>query len=757
MTMKLIYRLLFLLLFAQTASAQFDSISVKKLMWGDPFEGFKKYDIPEKWKGESAVILGRKFSYSVSKEPIASLINEEQYLHERIKLLDNGSVKKYSEFDFESNFGYIGVFKATSTKSVVFVGIKVIKADGTQIEIPISQAVDKEIKSGSNKRTFKSIAIPGLVPGDILDYYIAIRKTVLGDTFYGLDDNYFPLVDDYPILKQQFDFKALRKCYLFVRSVNGAPDGKLKRDANNEYVYTITDENRDKLSTSEDPWVYPLRELPLVKFEAYHSSNSALDKYTTYTIFFSKTEDKIATKTLSEDVLKHLNSLTEWQSNAKIILLTILKTLALDLTPIDNSSSMSIRNFLDDKFKKEKDPEKLSKEAYYYYRQLRYRIGYENDILYNTENYYGASDDMFIRNMSRVLEKNLIPHDILFTNPSELTSFDDILLSRERKMIIRVNTRKPFYLCNFSKYSNYNEIDQAYQGNDAYTYKLVKKAKDRRVVKTNKTIPITSASESTCKTTSKVMFDKSSMLALQMHREYLITGLQKEYYQTLYVTPYEYLQECRNDKYDSPMLIDNEYLTKKSRKELTERIAEKTSQDESDRKKRITDYYLNEFEVTDTANITINKIRVDQIGMWDDKSDFKCQTDLKAYAFVKQLGSNYMVEIGKIIGAQRELNEKQQDRSFNINLGYARQFENLIEFEIPNGYTVKGIEKLNCKVENEFCAFVSTAEIIGNKLTIRTIKKYNTNYVAKSNWDKVKSGVDAASNFYHQKVLFEKI
>jgi hypothetical protein len=76
--------------------------------------------------------------------------------------------------------------------------------------------------------------------------------------------------------------------------------------------------------------------------------------------------------------------------------------------------------------------------------------------------------------------------------------------------------------------------------------------------------------------------------------------------------------------------------------------------------------------------------------------------------------------------------------------------------DIPEGYTVSGLEKLNVKVENETGSFVSKAEIKDNKLVIVSTKNYINSYEPNANWKKMIAFLDAAYQFSQEKVLLKK-
>jgi hypothetical protein len=105
---------------------------------------------------------------------------------------------------------------------------------------------------------------------------------------------------------------------------------------------------------------------------------------------------------------------------------------------------------------------------------------------------------------------------------------------------------------------------------------------------------------------------------------------------------------------------------------------------------------------------------------------------------------------------QIDVDKKEKDRVNNVYMSFPRSFDNEIIFEIPSGFTVMGLEKLNKKAENETGKFTSTASVTGNQLTIRTIKEYKNYFEPNSNWNKMVLFLDAAYQFTQEKILLKK-
>lgn len=158
-----------------------------------------------------------------------------------------------------------------------------------------------------------------------------------------------------------------------------------------------------------------------------------------------------------------------------------------------------------------------------------------------------------------------------------------------------------------------------------------------------------------------------------------------------------------------------------------------------------------EFDVDDY------KFEIKSTGRYGKKSALEMEeTFTVKNNLIKKAGDKYLIEIGKMLTSQIEIDQKEKDRKNNIYMVYPRSFENEIILEIPAGYSVSGLEKLNKKVENETGGFTSSAEIKGNQLVIKTFKYYKNYYETNANWSKMIAFLDAAYQFTQEKVLLKK-
>src|SRR5690606_36350864 len=97
-------------------------------------------------------------------------------------------------------------------------------------------------------------------------------------------------------------------------------------------------------------------------------------------------------------------------------------------------------------------------------------------------------------------------------------------------------------------------------------------------------------------------------------------------------------------------------------------------------------------------------------------------------ALIKKAVPNYILEVDKLIVGQVDLSDEERKRTENVHMNYPRSYNYNITLNIPEGYSVSGLDKLNKSVDNKIGAFISTASMSGNQLIITSTKQYKNNY-----------------------------
>jgi hypothetical protein len=124
---------------------------------------------------------------------------------------------------------------------------------------------------------------------------------------------------------------------------------------------------------------------------------------------------------------------------------------------------------------------------------------------------------------------------------------------------------------------------------------------------------------------------------------------------------------------------------------------------------------------------------------------------------VKKAGDNLLVSIPALVGSQLFLGADERKREVDAYLEFPRSLRNVVNFTIPAGYKVVGIQSLNMNVDNPAGTFAVQASLEGDKLTILAKKIYKTTTVKKEHWPGLLQMMDAAFNFSQKKILLKKI
>jgi hypothetical protein len=717
--MKSIFTFIFITLsfsiFAQ------DKAEVEDFFWGKSDEYKKVTDVPSKWKDESAVIIYKNEYYDYHK--FGTSVKYTSAIRKRIKLQDLAAVKEFSEFSFKdkfySNKGY------SSRKATGILGVKILKPNGKEIIIDVekdAKEIDKE----------KKIAISNLEVGDIIDMYFYsvepfVSRYELG--FYPVETT---LGDTYPIMNLKINFKTENDFFLNLSTYNGAPELKeINTNKGGERQYALEAKDIEK---NEFPrWFYPLAEMPCYKFQVFFARSGKFEERANA---FLSEKEKVVKKTVSkEEVFEYYNDKFKPSGN---------------LSPIDNY----IKNH-----KFANDEEKV-REVYYFARHKFFTLFIEPIVIdkakiLTVDSYYVrdfawflSSQKMFIDYFMAFLKDSKIDYDLIVATGRENGSIDDLLIEQNAKVILRVNTKNPIYIDNFSAFSNTDMFDYNLEDTKAYVMQV---SKGKKIIDAETTtLPKTAAEDNASKNTSNIII-ADDFSTLKVNRELQYFGHIKEEYQSDRLNFYDYVYED-NFKYVTESLNDrikSKKTSAKFKKEYDALISKLKDQQLEESKESIKEEFG--FEIDDYS------FSIKNTGRYGTKSAFVIDEkfDIKK-DLIKKAGNNYIIEIGKMLTKQVEINKKEKERKNNIYSPYPRTYENEIVLEIPDGYSVSGIEKLNKKVQNETGEFISSAKMEGNKLIVKSVKKYNNYYWPNSKWNKMISFLDEAYQFTQEKILLKK-
>ena len=239
------------------------------------------------------------------------------------------------------------------------------------------------------------------------------------------------------------------------------------------------------------------------------------------------------------------------------------------------------------------------------------------------------------------------------------------------------------------------------------------------------------------KTSVKIGFNLINNGSLNIDRQFTISGESKHSYQSDILTKLDIANSA---------LIPNHPNLVASKKKFD---AQEANQERLKRVKRIIE---NEY---DHKIEKVESFELVQPGRTEKHPNLIFKDAFTLNAFVKKVGPNYIIEAGKLIGGQVEVKENERKRQYDIYMDYPRNFEYTINFQIPDGYEAKGVDKFNFKVENETGGFISSATKEDNKITIKSRKFYKHNFEKAEDWGKMVKFLDAAYQFTQQKLLLK--
>jgi hypothetical protein len=519
-------------------------------------------------------------------------------------------------------------------------------------------------------------------------------------------------------MKQKLQFKIQRKCYINLRSLNGAPQLKMVNDKeNDEQYYSLEDGDRD--GVADVNWLYANRDVPTIKFRASFASGSPLYRANT----FLGDQGEVKSSVTPSEVAK----------------------VAAMLTSVGGSKELS--KFIKKNYKKVKDPFLISTEAYNFIRNASLDNSQVN--LLNGRDPFEYSESYFVATMSYFLKSKKIPHDIVVCVRRDISSVDDIILENELDFMIRVKKGSEYlYFSTPHMNKPAGVIPYIFQGTDAYaldgllypTARIAKKI----------TLPSSTSEENvtvttlTAKTSDLTTLDMS---ATRVHKGLAMMGPQAEF-----LDVFDAIEDEKGRKYPEVSInnvVSNSRELKKYAASKDAYLAEKPKKIlETAKKSFQLDY---DFEIKEVTNFKIL-----ETGRYMDKPEMSLSFDFSSDQVIKKTGPNYIVDIGKLIEQQIKLDAEDMERQFGVYFDYPRAYRYRIVFEIPAGYQVQGIEKLNQKVENSTGGFVSSAKEENGRLIVETYKHYDKFILPKSDWQSVVAFINATSNFTEQKILLKK-
>jgi hypothetical protein len=702
---------------------------VQQEIWGWDIPAFKNPNPAAADSKASAVVLAKheeikattqKKLRGISLTVIKDLIYIST-LRQMVKINDKAALDEYSELSYQQFESSNAYFKWRGATTII--GARILKPDGKIREVNIDEAV--QIKDERNDKQRK-LAIPDLQVGDVLDYFIRVEKQT--DT-YNEENELFVFGDDKPIQHYSVHCEFTDQYAIEYRSMNGAPEFKVKRNEDDDIIMDIEMKNIPARPISL--WMSPYRQLPIVRMNV-----------------------------MKGGVGKNSRRSGEVYRNPEID--QFKDDVRLELAARNQYSLASqYHGYIEDQIKlyNREHKTKLPKDSipYFVYYGLRYMFFYrvkpQDPIVVDQQrNYWAPKDNWFIYYLARVFNGFDIPHEIVLATSKYGAAQQDVMSAGDYVYLVRTKTDKPVLMGSDGVFTEATEIPYQFEGQKAPTV-------DTRRLKVDKEhdneVPVTIS---------------ESKAADNVHTEKLSISLESNMQQALVKRTTTLKGHMREDGQKPLLLFEDYYDVERRALSVKESFMEEFA--DSRRNRSLAEEYTNAFEKArkglkerftkeissqfDQDPKELKEFHIEKMGLRHTDPDFVYTTEFTMDGWIKKAGNNYILDAGKLIGGQLQLKPEQRKRQVDIYMPFARTLDYDIELLIPAGYQLEGVDQLNQQVDNDCGSFIVSASTAQNKLVLHVKKVYKHAFEPAAKWPDILKVLDAATDFGSRKLLLKK-
>lgn len=698
-------------------SAKYDAKFFRKAaekVWGMELSDFNaKTEIPDSLYGnESAVIIAAYRNVEVKRvqqlnvnkyshygKAYTSAIDMKSISRVMIKLNDKKAVEDYSEFDMsvdgeEEISGYS--YQYTSSAF----GARVIKPNGDVIDVDCRNAFD--VKEGKKEKTVERIvAIPGLEPGDVLEYFY--YDEVWLDEF-DLDPLVFSFSRQYPMMFYKIHCSIDPELTVEYRNYNGAPllTGFIAKDQTR--ILGVEAVNIPKRESGN--WMSPKRQFPFIKMYIMNNQRGSLvykPKSARIGVYCG-----LPANSYYQDISNVLTDMTE----------VLTKDIVLDA--IDYAENY-----------KKMHPEATRRQII--------------DAAWVATFYSGLRDDKSHSSMTmplyfaQVLKKLGIKDDV---NVGVTNSRNEVplpmILSWQEPDYISVIGDSCYFVTGDLVFLP-GELPGEYFGETGAIFKCNDEDYNKQQAKII-ILPSSRASDNAVISDVKVSFNENDENVLNICRNMTIKGAMKTI--------------------ASPLVDKNAWMrAAENYLEIPQKWRAKLKIDSVEIKEKMQELFKEEAEtMLGVTPSVIKNYKISSIGATPNSPTVDYEMACEVDGLVKRAGNDLIISLGKLIGEQSKVEGEERNRQSHIFRNCPNQYRYTITLEIPQGYTItdESVELLNKSVTTKCGAFIAQARVKDNELTLKINERYIRYFEQVNNWDEFLELIDASAAYNNTVVVLTK-
>ncbi|PUZ25881.1 hypothetical protein DCC81_16660 [Chitinophaga parva] len=702
-----------------------DAAAARQAVWAWDLPAFNKPDFSKISTRESQVIVAKHMEVLATGKQRGDLGKGFYFIktvRTMVKINDKAALDDYSELDFQKRTNESGLY---STATANYVGARIIKPDGTVKEVNVKDDAVSTKQTDWDRRA--KLAIPDLQVGDILDFFVQYQARGPVSIF---EQQVFAMGDDCPIMSYSIHCKIDNDFAIVYRAVNGAPEFK-QQEEDGSIMLDLLVRNLPAMPTTL--WMSPFRQIPLIRME--YLFNPRGGDFAAGHVYKTVSEEKVKTA-----ALQRLSEFKKYAASAYFPEVGELKSM--------------IRRY---EKQRGKDIPKDSLSAYVYYG-MRYLMLYKINtfdsrmVVDRSRNDWRVNNNKFAMLLSEALHHFDIDCDFIFATSrfgpdrSELLDLDDY------EYILRTHEAKPVFMSAAGMFTGYAEMRYDLEGAVAPAfYGTSGKKFESRAEQMTATLPVSTAAENAHLEKMKVQLDNNMQL-VDIKRTVTLKGhLRVDEQRQLMV------YEDYNEAERKALGIPNTFMEEMSGSRRNKALIDDYTGAFADARKAVKDQFMSDIKGDfDNPVKELKSYSVDKMGLRHTDPDFVYSSDFTMEGLVKRAGNNYILDAGKLIGSQLTIKPSQRERKVDVYMPFARTYQYDIDLQVPKGYTVEGVDKLNRKVDNDCGTFNVTASQAGDVVTLHISKVYKNAFEPVAQWADVLKVVDAANDFQGEKLLLKK-
>lgn len=667
-------------------------------------------EIPDSLRqGASAVFIADYYNVTADREYYAmpkSTTNRTRRMRwnrRMVKLFDAKAIEDFSEHEFGNRVRLDANWFTFGGSDNAF-GARIHKPDGTVKDVDIKESIAiLEGKKGKEKDAVgRKIAIPGLEPGDVLEYFTYTEEW-LEDL--DLPDVQIIPFDDYPVAKLVVEGDFSPELTVEYRTYNGFHEPLVGSNEKGRNVLGL--ELADIGTLTDKQYICSSRQLPFLRLSTLNNT-SAL-RYYPASLRRGGLYGNIASGTIYRDIKN-----------------------ALKQVSYDDVLGRKVKKIVGD------------------YRKLHPEVTDRDlvDIYWLAGEYVNATDEKcgfsdygFAIMMSDLINKAKISDKeatVGFLNSRQSVPTKEIMSWRQPDFGMLLGDT--LYMETGKGFCVPGELPALYQGEEGATFLGNRQMFSDNLAPKIFKMPGSKSHENKIDAASTVSLDIDNNNAA-VNFNITATGTSKAMaapltdYQEWVETVEEFLgipekQRFQNKEYDAEA-----------------------------RKNEFKDVAASLVRSLISPDAAEGTLKVDQRGIVPGASEVKLSGSTVVEDCLSDAGDELLFNIGKFVGNNLRIDGSQRQRQLDVYFSAPHQLSYDLVFDIPTGYAVdkQSLDNLQVSLNNKYGSYHATASLNdNNQLELHVRERYKTYVVPVDNWSDILDIFDASAEYNDAVVVLKK-